>query len=67
MECFLLNGIKLVKMHDDGKLIYLAINIYCGADWCSGCALGRGVPGSSLVRGAVLGGLEQVTFPQLYL
>ena len=30
MEFFLLNGIKLVKMHSDGKLtcIYLAINIY---------------------------------------
>ena len=28
MEFFLLNGIKLVKMHSDGKLIYLAINIH---------------------------------------
>ena len=25
---FLLNGNKLVKMHSDGKLIHLAINIY---------------------------------------
>ena len=25
---FLFNGTKLVKMHFDGKLIYLAINIY---------------------------------------
>ena len=28
MEFFLLNGIKLVKMHSAGKLIYLAINTY---------------------------------------
>ena len=28
MECFLLNGIKLVKMHSVGKLIQLAISIY---------------------------------------
>ena len=28
MEFFLLNGIKSVKMHSDGKLIHLAINIY---------------------------------------
>ena len=28
MEFFLLNGIKLVKMHSDSTLIHLAINIY---------------------------------------
>ena len=28
IEFFLLNGNKLVKMHSDGKLIHLAINIY---------------------------------------
>ena len=28
MECFLLNGIKLVKMDSGSKLINLAINIY---------------------------------------
>ena len=28
IQFFLFNGIKLVKMHPDGKLIYLAINIY---------------------------------------
>ena len=28
MEFFLLNGIKLVKVHFDGKLIHFAINIY---------------------------------------
>ena len=28
MEYFLLNDIKLVKMHSDGKLIHLAFNIY---------------------------------------
>ena len=28
MEFFILNAIKLVKMHSDGKLIVLAINIY---------------------------------------
>ena len=28
LHFFLLNGIKLIKMHSDGKLIYLAINIY---------------------------------------
>ena len=30
VQFFLFNGIKLVKMHSDGKLIYLAINIYLG-------------------------------------
>ena len=28
VQFFLFNGIKFVKMHSDGKLIYLAINIY---------------------------------------
>ena len=28
VQFFLFNGIKLVKMDSDGKLIYLAINIY---------------------------------------
>ena len=28
VEFFLLNGNKLVKIHSDGKLIHLAINIY---------------------------------------
>ena len=28
MDFFLLNGNKSVKMHSDGKLIHLAINIY---------------------------------------
>ena len=28
VQLFLFNGIKLVRMHSDGKLIYLAINIY---------------------------------------
>ena len=28
VQFFLFNGIKLVKMHSDSKLIYLAINIY---------------------------------------
>ena len=28
IEFFLLNDNKLVKMHSDGKLIHLAINIY---------------------------------------
>ena len=28
MEFLLWNGNKLVKMHSDGKLIHLAINIY---------------------------------------
>ena len=28
MQFFLFNSIKLVKMHSDGKLVYLAINIY---------------------------------------
>ena len=28
VQFFLFNGIKLVKMHSDGKLIHLAINIY---------------------------------------
>ena len=28
IEFFLLNGLKLVKVHSDGKLIHLAINIY---------------------------------------
>ena len=28
IQIFHFNGIKLVKMHSDGKLIYLAINMY---------------------------------------
>ena len=28
VQFFLFNGIKLVKMDSDGKLIYLAISIY---------------------------------------
>ena len=28
IHLFRFNGIKLIKMHSDGKLIYLAINIY---------------------------------------
>ena len=28
MEFFLLNAIKLVKMHSDGNLIHLAITMY---------------------------------------
>ena len=28
IQFFLFNSIELVKMHSDGKLIYLAINIY---------------------------------------
>ena len=40
--------------------------LYCGlAQLVAHRTLGRGVPGSILVRGVVCCGIEQVTFPQL--